>query len=332
MPYSTRNKQPRSSPGEEAEGQKKSKTSGICPICTTVISSDTNIECSECNKIFHITCIDMSLSYYNYYFIECDKPYYCGPCTVDKIPNISNMLDGIKAEMIKTLSDTFDQTVKSSLSVIHTTLSKVIETKESKLKGEINLLKGEFRQLSEKFTNLQLNNSASHRCNAMDRLESLSKRNNVVMTGVPKLSGENLKNIAVKIAVVCYHKLEESEIEAAYRIQPKSSKPDNYNAPIVIKFVNAQSKTKFYGAYVNKMKSKQFITSHMLGYQAKSQIYINHHMTSSVGQLFAKALKLKKEKKFDTVNAKGNALQIKVNGHWKKVKDEKELNEIVEKL
>lgn len=55
-------------------------------------------------------------------------------------------------------------------------------------------------------------------------------------------------------------------------------------------------------------------------------------MTTSIGHLFAKALKLKKEKKVEVVNANVNTLQIKVCGHWKKVKDETELNNIIEEL
>lgn len=215
---------------------------------------------------------------------------------------------------------------------MHKSLTKTIQANDAKLSGEISRLNGEFRQLSEKVTNLQLNSSMSHRCTAMDRIESMSKRNNVVVTGVPKFNGENLKNIAVKIAAVCTHSLHEREIEAAYRIQPNSSKPDNYNAPIVVKFVNLQSKTSFYDSYVKQMKTKKFVTSRMLGFETISQIYINHHMTTSIGHLFAKALKLKKQKKLETVNAKGNVLQIKVHGHWKKVKTEAELNEIIDEL
>lgn len=275
MSYNTRNKQPRSSPGEDAGGQKKSKQMEVCPICTEDLIIDTTIDCSECNETFHIKCVDMSQKYYNYHVEECEKPYFCGPCTTGKISNFSCVLNDIKSDMMQQLSETFDRSVKQSMSAMHTSLTKLIEVKESRLRGEITGLKGEFRQLSERFTNIQLNNSSTHHCDAMDRIENLTKRNNVVITGVPKLKGENLKSVAVNVASLCSHLMKETEIEAAYRIQPKSSKPDAYNAPIVVKFVTFQSKTDFYSAYVKKMKSKQFITSHMLGHQAKSHIYVN---------------------------------------------------------
>ena len=120
-----------------------------------------------------------------------------------------------------------------------------------------------------------------------EKSEQYSKRNNLVISGVPFRQEEDVKILVIKIAEKCSMVFEKWDILAAHRLQARK----NGDVPIIVKFHTKKSKEEL----MSRAK-KNNLTAELFGGKREDKLYFNEHLTVSKTLLFKQARDLKEEK------------------------------------
>ncbi|XP_075547670.1 uncharacterized protein LOC142582160 [Dermacentor variabilis] len=121
-------------------------------------------------------------------------------------------------------------------------------------------------------------------------LEQYSRLNNIEVKGIPLKKGEDCRAILKRVGDVIECPVSETDIETVHRVPSKSS-----DQHLIARFVSRDKKNEF----VKRARKARLRVSH-LGFSGTNDtaVYVNDHLTISNKMLFAKALALKKAKKW----------------------------------
>lgn len=122
-------------------------------------------------------------------------------------------------------------------------------------------------------------------------LEQYSRMNNVEVKGVPCTQGEDCIAIMQTIGEKIECPLEPLDIDVVHRVPTRSVNNKN----IIIRFCSRNKKAEFIS---QARKAKLCLSDIGVSATIDSPVYINDHLTPANKSLFAKALALKKEKKW----------------------------------
>lgn len=159
-------------------------------------------------------------------------------------------------------------------------LSFFDETVES-LKAEQVRLKAENKALAARNQTLE---------KRVAELEQYSRKNNVEVKGVPCTKGEDCIGIMEAIGRKIECPVTKGDLDVVHRVPSKSA-----SKHIIARFTSRAKKAEFIAKARKARLQANDIGFHGTDNQA---VYVNDHMTQGNKQLFAKALALKKEKKW----------------------------------
>lgn len=164
--------------------------------------------------------------------------------------------------------------IKSSLINLVKRVTKIEEEAE-KIKSENLELRTEVMDLKQENKILKSN---------INQIEQYSRKNNVIVNGIPEEKGENIREIIKAIADVLDVSVHNYDICAAHRLPGGI---DNAR-PIIIRFNNSEIKPKLIAA-----SKKNRITSENIGFNIKMPIFITEHLTRETTEIFQKAKELR---------------------------------------
>lgn len=239
----------------------------VCSVCTNTITRNNDsktIDCVTCKQMFHPKCVGISVDLLN----VLKTSWNCNNC--NKSPNID----------IKSLLKKFEQfkldlcEVKGSINKLEKSCDTVTEIGlvVSKQQTEIESLKKEVQILRA----------------GVNRLETLNRSNNIVITGVPETINENLLMIAAKIGEIIGAPMTRDKISKFTRFRAKSSNIK----PILIVLNNFYDKQSI----LARFRAVKVITGDKVGLDTTVKIRIGDHINSNLQKLLALARKKLVEK------------------------------------
>lgn len=121
-------------------------------------------------------------------------------------------------------------------------------------------------------------------------LEQYSRLNNIEIKGIPTTKGEDRKAILQRVANVIECPISPDDIDTVHRVSTKSTGKN-----LIARFCSRDKKNEF----VRKARKARLRAS-QLGFSGEidQPVFVNDHLTMENKRLFAKALALKKEKKW----------------------------------
>lgn len=124
----------------------------------------------------------------------------------------------------------------------------------------------------------------------MADLEQYSRLNNIEIKGVPVTKGEDCGAILKSVAEALECPIEASDIDTIHRVPAFSGEKN-----IIARFCSRDKKNEFI-----RRARKARLRANQIGFskECDSPVYLNDHLTMANKKLFAKALALKKEKKW----------------------------------
>ncbi len=137
-------------------------------------------------------------------------------------------------------------------------------------------------------------------------LELKSKENELIVRGVPVVTGEICQNVYKSLATAIGYEPLQVPLADAFRLKGRGSS-NNTNPPILVKFALKFDKIAFYNKYFQK-KNLNLID---IGYQTPARIYISENLTKQNQQIFGAALQLKKDGAIASVSTHFGAVSVK---------------------
>ncbi len=152
--------------------------------------------------------------------------------------------------------------VKDKEVVTVSIMKKVLDEFYNNKLSYIEELVKENKQLKEKMERLE---------DRIEELETYSRRNNIVVYGIPNKEQENPLKLAVEICEKMGVKIEGKEIDAAHRIP---SKKNSSSPPFILKFVSRFTKEELLkNVWEKKPKAD------ILGGSSNQKLFFNEHLT-----------------------------------------------------
>lgn len=211
-------------------------------------------------------------------------------------------LEGVMRSMMQQFTETRQliDTVRSEIKDVN---SK-IESVKMELKSDINMLKDE---CAVKF---QCHDATMESLNKkIDRVSqtvgALQNQNELIISGIPYQSGENLNSTLKQIGKHLAVKDATTLMMEPRRM--KSGSNSGRDGLIVVEFALKMARDEFYSAYLRKCDLK---LNH-IGLDSDRRVYINESLTSEARKLKSMALHLKKAGKLTSVHSKQGVIHVK---------------------
>lgn len=175
-----------------------------CSKCDDIISRTDNnqsICCIKCRRIYHTVCVNVKQTEY----AAIKNKWNCSEClgTSGEI-NVAEILANFN-ELKNDLN-----TVKCTVVNIENKVEKVVQLGTAVLKNQDDI-----KQLKKENNLLKKD---------INRLETISRQNNLVITGVPESPSENLVDIVSTIGIKLNSPVQKERIVKACRFQSKTGK------------------------------------------------------------------------------------------------------------
>lgn len=172
-------------------------------------------------------------------------------------------------------------------------LKGIKETVEQ-LREEIKLLKVENEILKTNTTANKVDNDIVMELKKENcRLDQYVRRNNVELSGIPEIFGDNvLEDKVIEIGAALDVAFTSADIEACHRLDSKKRHEDNSTEPrrVIVRFANRRFVEKLVANKKN-IKKDDLIA---LGFPEESSLYINENLCPAYRSLWGKCRKLKK--------------------------------------
>lgn len=237
-----------------------------CGSCAVAISrsSEPSIVCKSCSKCFHPKCANLDIK-------DLSQAKNTWSCTVCKISNVHNTLQLIENDLSAFKSNTEKSIVNISGSIkTLVDLSEIVSANTAK----IELLESENREIKREIVMLRKH---------YERIESNTRMQNAVISGIPESKNENLEDLVLKLAENLGMTLTKDKIHKISRFRPRNGT----TKPILVSFSHASTKEQLLSLY-NIRKS---IKGDAVGLSSDIVIRIGDHLTSHKQLLLQKAKK-----------------------------------------
>lgn len=220
-----------------------------------------------------------------------------GPCSIS--------LDGMMKMMLQQFAETRQliDTVRGEIRDVN----KRIDVVKTELKDDIKSVKDEcaakLQQHDSALVSLNKRmDSVSH------KLGALENRNELIISGVPSVDGENLQSTVNAIGRHLAVKSATTQMVETRRIKPGPN--SDRDGLIVVEFALKAARDEFYGAYLRERNLKL----RHIGLDSDRRIYINESLTTEARKLKSAALHLKKLGKLTSVYTKQGVVHVKPTG------------------
>nr|XP_006825068.1 PREDICTED: uncharacterized protein LOC102806889 [Saccoglossus kowalevskii] len=118
-------------------------------------------------------------------------------------------------------------------------------------------------------------------------LDQYTRRENIVITGIPETDNEDTDEIALKVAKIADNNVTMSDIDASHRFgkrQVSGEQHHKYPSPIIVRFTTRRVRDS---VFKNRKKLAD-VNSSNIGYRAANVIYINENLTPMAKSLLTK--------------------------------------------
>lgn len=232
--------------------------------------------------------------------------------------SINNMMNLMMAQFTET---------KQLIDAVRTELGEIngkIDAVKTELQNDITSLK---KECAAKFQhNDAVLDSLKQRVNSVTQnISALENRNELIISGIPYQSGENLNNV---VEAICTHlSLKKSTaLLTETRRMTTGSRTDG-NGLIVLEFALKQTRDEFYSAYLRKRD----LRLRHVGLDSDRRVYINESLAGEARKAKTAAIRLKRDGKLAAVYTKLGFVYVKrtVDGPSIAIRSEGDLNEFL---
>lgn len=232
------------------------------------------------------------------------------------VSELSRLLDAKFEVLRKNVHDLIDEHIRDKLDGI----KKIVEDQ----RVEIATLRDENKQLCDRVVEMEKKcfNMESIKTR-LDEQSQYTRRNNIIVDGVPEVSREEPIATVQRIAKAMNFNIEAKDIDACHRL-PRKNATTEEPRPFLIKFVSRIVKTNFL-IYCKKERFKASI----FGGPPNRNIYVNEHLIKVTVDLLKKARELKKYKY--RVETRDCVVFVKRDGEKDRVKilNHKQIEELI---
>lgn len=297
--------------------KKRIVQSSCCSVCKIPLSPSRSFpKCKNCSGIYHFMCLKNGPAvrrWSTWKTVEKGN-WVCEFCSEPTVESGITPSNCCKRKRDSTLSPDSDSTAVGSKRLLqeqedmdtsNITLSSIKDLMEDQfgkfkniiinemqarieetLQKEISDVRKENIVLKDRITTLEKRVELLEE--KQDRSEQYSKRNNLIISGIPVQPNEDVQKIVMKIAQKCDVQVPEWDIVAAHRLQTRK----NGDTPIIIKFLRKKTKEEL----ITSGKKKN-LTADLFGNgRADVKLYFNEHLIDCKNQLYKKARDLRQEK------------------------------------
>lgn len=272
-------------------------------MCTQdIIQVKDSIKCSECPVVFHPECAGISGDKK----ISTRKAWKCDMCAIESASISSRksevdqnaVLDAISS-LRKDINYRLDKTndnIEGLRSDITSAVKDIgiLKTQYEDLKTSTDLTATKVNDLEDK--NIQLTRKVTLLEQEVMDLQQQSRKNNLIITGVPVSQRENIFAILDTMARILDVPFGRDIVSAAHRLP--STGDDKRPPLIVVCFVSRATKQDWMTARRTKrtLSAKELHSSF-----PDTPVFLNDHLTPHTRETFNAARKLVKEKKLEAV-------------------------------
>lgn len=237
-----------------------------CGSCSVLISRSTesSIVCKSCKKCFHPKCVNLDEKNLS----SSSNNWCCASC---KLSNVHAALKSMESDLnsFKANTDLSISNITGSLKAL-TDLSGIV-TENTK---RIDNLQIENREIKRDLSSLR---------NYCNRLESITRMNNVVISGIPEKSNENVQDIVVKVADSLGLKISRDQISKVTRFRPRNGTIK----PILVSFVSPTHRNNILISYT----TRKVLKGGAIGLSDDVTIRIGEHLSTLKQSLLQKSKK-----------------------------------------
>lgn len=188
-------------------------------------------------------------------------------------------------QIAQIIQDSFKEQVSELVGSI---VEGVLQGLQSKVAG----LEKENTELKKKIGSLET---------ALDNAEQYSRRNCLIITGVPETTEGNTDDYVCNLARAIDVDLSVDDIDRSHRLGKPRTGPEQKPRDIIVKFVSYRKRASFYKARI-LTKSR--------GYRG---VYINEHLTKTRGNLLYEARRRVKSKQLKSAWSSDGVVMVKLN-------------------
>lgn len=249
------------------------------------------------------------------------------------ITSLTNRFDGLESKIMATV-DTKLQALEKDIAVRVTDTEKQLETRmvhlESKVYESFNKLED---NLEGRMYDLESHRPSADQEARIDQLERISRANELIISGVPRLDNENIDAVCNSICEAIGF-TGNNTIQTCFRVPLKSkvatsNKPNRPFSPsIIIKFWSTDAKISFFKSYMDK--KSLCVTD--IGFSTPARVYINENFTKKNFEIFRMARKLKVDGKIFQYHTSVGRVSVKLNADSRQIgiDSSEQLNSIIE--
>lgn len=236
--------------------------------------------CSVCNTAYHFECSGVKKSTWDRRSNRDKLTWKCRSCQQKKGKRISE--DDPQSSDAEEI--TRDQKSRMDTGLVEQ-LSQLLDTKLAALRTDLiqeinSSIDSKFLEFEtrtdERVAQLQKENSVLK--GRLDGMEQYTRRNNLVISGVPEVQNETPIETIIRVATAVSYDLKCEDVDICHRLpnQKAHGAPRNF----LIKFVRRTVKKSFL-VHCRKMKP----TAERMGGSKDTKIYVNEHLTGVTQEL-----------------------------------------------
>lgn len=283
-----------------------------CDICKSKINRyDDTISCSQsqCNRIFHCKCINLS----EHEMVDLNQSgdissWECKACLrKNDQPNKAESDDSDIKLILKELKKSQEKNFESLIAKLEVVEKKQTEinTKYDEILMKLQLFEDFKNQLSKmEITIYEKNEEIEKLSYRINNLEQYSRSNNIEIREVAETEDENINNIILKIAKKVKIQINESDIEIAHRMKKFQGK----TPAIICKFKDRKMKESFL------RRSKITVTNAEITGIERGKVFISDNLSPYFKHLLWLTKSKAKSQNFKYVWWRGKILVRKDDG------------------
>lgn len=303
---------------EAIEQQRKRLRSSVnnCFICKNMCDIDNMIQCKTCSKLMHYICLGMSETFFKFFILQKQKPWECDICTRRNIDEIKMNTTQIIKNMQELKND--QQALYNELN----TCKKKLNLYDQQINAISSTVVESSKTNDEKLNSIKekINQNQDSVLAEICYMQGETIQNELVISGIPKVQGENLQHIMNDICRALGVAINISEISKTHRLgQEHTQNQQKRNQPIVYKFTTTIIRNKIYEKYIEIIKNKRHINLAAIGIQQEGRIYINPRVPKCLSDVYKKALEYKRKGLLKAVNPRVNNITINIKEEWIKI-------------
>lgn len=269
-----------------------------CGICVKAIGTKLKLQCNDCKRDFHATCLKYSKA-----DVECvtadqlvwrctdcaatrrrsmrfDSEVAEGKLSLEDVMKVVSEIREAQKSSDKGYNDAFDS-LESQL-VENTNALKAQNVNNEKLNKLIETLMSENNQLKTKVKELEVR---------VEDLEQYSRSNCLEIQGIPVTPAEDVLGIVKEVGKAMNVQISDDMVDACHRLGRQTGD----NPPgLIVKFVRRFDKEEL----LKQRRVKRNLSTRHIGRSDDRPIYINESLTPTRRRLYAMARRIQKEKDF----------------------------------